>query len=417
MRALLTSVETSYAIGAGFFVMNSSGTVTDYPINRIPAGRGWSWIDFEFTCSAGTGEIRPWLQIDAGGNFGAGLVSYYELTDVTDLRYADAKVSDEAAARASQDSALASRSSALESRAGSLESRVSTSEGTLADVKNKVATAWSEKTVSVPGAAATVRLIATDANGNPTSQVALLADQIAQVHKVNGAAIPALTVEGGNVMIANDLRGGAGRVIFDNGSVMKVMGTGFGSSNQFIEWFGPRKASLTDCTEANATYYLKTDGSSYFGGSLSAGTIKNAIDTTSTASNASVTTGDVGSRGGTRTVVLSYAWNWIQSVNKPQDAGSGTNLSAQVVLSRNGTDVATLSASGRWDRDAAYSSDEPGNYTESIGGSLTFTDNSGGSSVSYSARLTVRNTGPGPQNGSTRAGVASQRISIVQTEQ
>ncbi|MFN3776440.1 hypothetical protein [Sphingomonas parapaucimobilis] len=209
----------------------------------------------------------------------------------------------------------------------------------------------------------------------------------------------------------------AGRIVFDNGSVMKVSGNGFGSSSQFIEWFGPRKSNLSDCTEQNASYYLKTDGSSYFGGSLSAGTTKNAVNTTSTATNANVTTGTVGSRGGTRVVVLSYGWSWTQSVDKPQSEGSGHDLSAQIVLSRNGADVATLTATGEWYRDPAFSRDEPGYYREGIGGSITFTDNSGGSSVSYSARLTSRNTGPGPQNGSSQGGTATQNISIVQTEQ
>lgn len=209
----------------------------------------------------------------------------------------------------------------------------------------------------------------------------------------------------------------AGRIVFDNGSVMKVSGNGFGSSSQFIEWFGPRKNSLSECTEQNASYYLKTDGSSYFGGSLSAGTIKNAIGTTSTATNANVTTGTVGSRGGTRVVVLSYSWSWYQRVDKYQTEASGNDLSAQIILSRNGTDIATLNASGSWDRDPAYSADEPGDYREAIGGSLTFTDNSGGSSVTYSARLTSRNTGPGPQSGSSQGGTATQNISIVQTEQ
>ncbi|MET3436323.1 interleukin-like EMT inducer domain-containing protein [Sphingomonas sp. 1185] len=328
-----------------------------------------------------------------------------------------AALSDEAAARANADSAISSRVSTTEARAGALEGRVQSSEGAIADVRNKVATAWAEKTVSVPGAAATVRMIATDANGNPTSNVAFLADVIALINTVNGQPIAALKAEGGNVLIANDLRGGKGRVIMDNGSVMKVMGTGFGSSNQFIEWFGPRQDNLANCTESNASYYLKTDGSSYFGGSLSAGTIKNAIGTTSTASNASVTTGTVGSRGGSRVVVLSYSWAWYQRVDKPQSEASGNDLSAQIILSRNGADVATLNATGSWDRDPAHSSDEPGDYREAIGGSLTFTDNSGGSSVEYSARLVTRNTGPGPQNGSNRPGEATQRISIVQTEQ
>ncbi|WP_168371558.1 hypothetical protein [Sphingomonas sp. Leaf257] len=269
----------------------------------------------------------------------------------------------------------------------------------------------------------------TTINGGRITTGSVTANQIAAntitADRLNVTSLSALSANIGDVTagVVRNASGSAkfdlnaGRIIFDNGSVMKVSGNGFGSSGQFIEWFGPRKANLADCTEANASYYLKTDGSSYFGGSLSAGTTKNAIGTTSTATNANVTTGSVGSRGGTRVVVLSYSWSWSQSVDKFQNEGSGSDLSAQIVLSRNGADVATLTATGSWYRDPAFSADEPGSYREGIGGSLTFTDNSGGSTVTYSARLTSRNTGPGPQNGSTRGGIATQNISIVQTEQ
>lgn len=269
----------------------------------------------------------------------------------------------------------------------------------------------------------------TTINGGRITTGSITANQIAAntitADRLNVTSLSALSANIGDVTagVVRNASGSAkfdltaGRIVFDNGSVMKVSGNGFGSSSQFIEWFGPRKSNLSDCTEANASYYLKTDGSSYFGGSLSAGSIKNAVQTTSTATNANVTTGAVGSRGGTRVVVLSYSWSWTQSVDKPQSEGSGHDLSAQIVLSRNGADVATLTATGDWYRDAAFSAEEPGGYREAIGGSITFTDTSGGSSVSYSARLTVRNTGPGPQNGSARGGTATQNISIVQTEQ
>ncbi|MDR6146127.1 hypothetical protein QE363_001920 [Sphingomonas sp. SORGH_AS870] len=269
----------------------------------------------------------------------------------------------------------------------------------------------------------------TTINGGRITTGSITANQIAAntitADRLNVTSLSALSANIGDVTagVVRNASGSAkfdltaGRIVFDNGSVMKVSGNGFGSSSQFIEWFGPRKNNLSECTEQNASYYLKTDGSSYFGGSLSAGTIKNAIGTTSTASNASVTTGAVGSRGGTRVVVLSYSWSWYQRVDKPQSEASGNDLTAQIILSRNGADVATLNATGSWDRDPAFSSDEPGDYREAIGGSLTFTDNSGGSSVTYSARLTVRNTGPGPQNGSNNGGTATQNISIVQTEQ
>ncbi|MEB3029712.1 hypothetical protein VJI72_07980, partial [Parvimonas micra] len=109
------------------------------------------------------------------------------------------------------------------------------------------------------------------------------------------------------------------------------------------------QSSLANCTEQNGVYYVKTDGSAYFGGTLSAGTIKNAVQTTSIASNAAVDTGTVSSRGGTRTVVVGYSLYITQPLNGNNSNGQGTN-SAQIILSRNGQDVATLNVSGIWER-------------------------------------------------------------------
>ncbi|WP_413061939.1 hypothetical protein ACLN6N_06225 [Sphingomonas carotinifaciens] len=311
----------------------------------------------------------------------------------------------------------ASEAEIASDKVAGLEAKTEENRGAIAVAAGRVASAWAETTTSVPGAEAAIRMLAMLENGRATSNIALIATQIALLNMVDGKVIPALKAEGGNIVIANDLRGGSGRIIFDNGSVMKVSGTGFGSNNQFIEWFGPRKANLAECTEANATQYLKTDGSSYFGGSLRAGVIKNAVQTTSLATDANVGTGTVGSNGGQRVVVVNYSWSLNQSVDRPQGNGSGGGLSATVILSRNGIDVMTLNVTGGvWTRSAGAGADEPGSYNEQMGGSITFTDNSGGDSVAYAVRLTSRTLGPGPENGSSRAPLRSQGIGIIQTE-
>src|SRR5690606_19072397 len=102
-----------------------------------------------------------------------------------------------------------------------------------------------------------------------------------------------------------DMNVGTGKIIWDNGAYMKVAGVGFGTHNQFIEWFGP-KMPISACNEANAVYYLKADGSAYFGGSLHAGVLFNSISTSSLSSSAQVTLGPYGSNGGIIKVVLSY---------------------------------------------------------------------------------------------------------------
>ncbi len=183
------------------------------------------------------------------------------------------------------------------------------------------------------------------------------------------------------------------RIVFNNGSVMKVQGVGFGSANQFIEWFGPVQSSFTSCTEANATYYLKTNGSAYFGGSLSAGVLKNSVQTTSQAYDASVTTGTFGSNGKSRVVTVGY------------QASSSTNITGQcptpytpyatIRLYRGTTAGGTLLAEQTFNGSHSCSPGtgqfEPGSMVDGIGGSLTYTDNTGGSSSSYFVQIVGRN--------------------------
>ncbi len=183
------------------------------------------------------------------------------------------------------------------------------------------------------------------------------------------------------------------RIVFNNGSVMKVQGVGFGSTGQFIEWFGPVQSSFTSCTEANATYYLKTNGSAYFGGSLSAGVLKNSVQTTSQAYDASVTTGTFGSNGKSRVVTVGY------------QASSSTNITgscptpytpyATIRLYRGTTASGTLLAEQTFNGSHACSpgagQSEPGSMIDGIGGSITYTDNTGGSSSSYFVQIVGRN--------------------------
>lgn len=72
---------------------------------------------------------------------------------------------------------------------------------------------------------------------------------------------------------------GTGLIRFTIGGNKLTMGKGFGTSNQFIMWFGPdQDESLM--SEGAAIFYLKTNGDAYFGGTLSAGTIYNAGSST-----------------------------------------------------------------------------------------------------------------------------------------
>ncbi len=202
------------------------------------------------------------------------------------------------------------------------------------------------------------------------------------------------------------------------GTAMKVTGVGFGSTNQFIEWFGPTMP-LAACTEANGTYWLKLDGSAYFGGTLTAGARKNAQQTTELAENAQIVVGPFGTAGGLKVVTLSYFY--LRERIGPGPGVSGTS-SATVVLEKleGGLWVikATLNVSGS---NFTLPPSEPGAFdgqarTE-MGGSLTFTDNAAGTSdVSYRGRIVTRTvaeiTGASPH-----PDIQQQTVSVMSIEE
>lgn len=213
-----------------------------------------------------------------------------------------------------------------------------------------------------------------------------------------------------------------GRTVVQNGSYMKVTGAPFGSSNQFIEWYGPYSTNLANCTEATATYYLKTNGAAYFGGALSAGTLTNKGATSDLGASAEVTVGPFGTNGNTKTVTLSYTFggSWQQYQGSSSGSSSGS-VSATVKLYRkigsgSETEVATLNVSGSW----SYETDgeaQPGNqyirfWTQNMGGSVTYTDSvSGTDNRTYRAQVTARSLGFATTNG-----VNSQRVEIISVE-
>ena len=211
-----------------------------------------------------------------------------------------------------------------------------------------------------------------------------------------------------------------GRTITQNGSYMKVTGVPFGSSNQFIEWYGPYSASLTSCTESNAVYYLKTDGSAYFGGSLGAGILKNAAQTTSVISTAEVIVGAFLTNGGTKTIVLSYNYLYRYNCNASTGSITGTG-SATVVVERstNGTSwtqigTMTLTGSGSVFVDGDPAVKDLVNWMNS--GSITVTDNTASTSTFYlRGRITARTL---PTFGGTSKIniLETQSVGVVSTE-
>jgi prefoldin subunit 5 len=341
---------------------------------------------------------------------------------------ATAAVSSEAVTRAAADSSFAATLSTLQSTVGGFTSSIQT----LTTSVNGVQAQYSVK-IDNNGRVSGFGLISQPINGTIVSTFNFNAD----VFRIwNGTSnVAPFVVEGGVVKIQNaqienaaiancsidkltvgtlnaNMNIGSGRIVLDNGSVMKVTGTGFGTTSQFVEWFGPHLASIDLCSEANAEYYLKIDGSSYFGGSLTAGTIKNSGRSTSLASNAEFILGPFGTLGNTKTVVFSYGYTSTLVTGGGGGNSSGATSATIQCYRRIGagseTNIATLNATGTYSIES-----EPGLsvYEQSMGGSVTFTDNVAGTdNRTFRAIITARALG-------FAGGSAVQNLGITSIEE
>lgn len=230
------------------------------------------------------------------------------------------------------------------------------------------------------------------------------------------------------------------RQLFNNGAVMLAFGVGFGSTNQFLMWFGPTQASYSACTEANAVFYLKTNGSAYFGGSLSAGTLTTKAQTSSLSATASVDTGAFGSNGDQIQVAYSYAHrtqddqvfaatsSGLASFNSlvaslgatssdggfTYDAAGTTAEAVDVILAKNGTQVATFHLTGDYTwhgvKPVVGDSAGSGRFIRTMGGSQTFNDPvKSTANRSFSASIANRNL--------VSFTAETQNLAVVATEQ
>lgn len=95
--------------------------------------------------------------------------------------------------------------------------------------------------------------------------------------KISVTQLSALTATMGTVTagVVQNASGSAkfdltnGKIVFNNGVYMKVTGIGFGANSDYLEWYGPTVSEASNfvaCNDANAIFYLKTDGTAFFGG-------------------------------------------------------------------------------------------------------------------------------------------------------
>lgn len=226
---------------------------------------------------------------------------------------------------------------------------------------------------------------------------------------------------GGTPITQNsDINLGTGHIVFDNGAVQLIEGVGFGSTGQFIQWFGPKQASFADCTEANATFYLKIDGSAYFGGSLSAGTIHNSAQTTNQATNASISLGPFSSNGNSIDIECSYSYT--HSFNCDEGTGSVSGSGTATIAFESSTNGGST-----WSPVATITADITGTVIQRAGqpdvvritgGSSATAQWTPGVSTTLELRATLTSwSGPSASGTNITNDSISQSISVSSTEQ
>ena len=411
-------------------------------------------------------------------NFGGG--AYEAEADTVSVR---AAVLEEQSVRASQNAAVARDVSILTARIGDNEADILSEQQARIDADGAIATDLTTLTTRVGDneAAVTAQAASIDGlearygvtlnvnghvtgfaqnNDGTTGSFTVVADEFAIVPPSGGAGTAPFIVDGGVAYIAQsyikelavdkiaggtlgaEINVGAGKIIYDNGTFMKVTGVGFGSAGQFLEWFGPKMA-IGSCTEANAITYLKTDGSAYFGGTLSAGTLKNAATSTSLAGDASLTVGPFGSNGNPIVLVTSYFGRSSSTLSFPGtaqgksdwesavatwgatatgdsvDASKPITCNVAVRIDRNGTtDWANLTITSGTERlsgtsPLALGEGTPGflEYTREVSGTITSTDSAGGTTDrTFTATITTR-------SGVVTGTLGTQQLSLTATEE
>lgn len=266
--------------------------------------------------------------------------------------------------------------------------------------RGKMLNVWNGATVTLPSAASVgtgFAVLVRNANGD--SVVVSGAEQI------NGRAAYTIS-EGAFATFASngDSWNAAGRsaedpVIVDDGTLIRVTGLGFGTSGQFVDWFGPRpvNGNIDLCSEATAIYYLKTNGDRYTAGTDLSGDITASGQTTSISASASVTVGPFSTNGGRKRVSVSYAFTRTRAIS---NAVSYSGSAGATVLLERSFDGVTWTEIGVAESFVGAITEEipgntefePGVLQEQISGSFPRedTDNTVSATLRYRASLTSR---------------------------
>ena len=207
------------------------------------------------------------------------------------------------------------------------------------------------------------------------------------------------------------------------GSAQLVLGHSFGSGD-LVMWYGPN-VGAANCTKSNGLFHLDISGGGYFGGSLSAGTLKNAVQTTTTVTTGTeLINGPFDTNGNTRSVVLSFSRTMAYVSNaygtSGFTAGAGENTATIRLYRKIGSAAETLwqtlNAAGMVD--IFNEGDAPDRANSRWGGAFTVNDTSpAGQQVTYRAVITGYTSQSVSHPGTINSINTTQNLAIITTEQ
>jgi len=207
------------------------------------------------------------------------------------------------------------------------------------------------------------------------------------------------------------------------GNVQRIIGNGFGPDG-LMDYFGPN-VGTGNARKEIATMWMDTNGNGYWGGSLAAGVLRNAVQSTQvTTVGTGVTTGLFSTNGRNKNVIVSF--NRYHQRTKTEEsgqgfvAGAGANTATVYVYRQIDGQPETLwttfNAGGSVDIQNEF--DGPDLATSTWSGSVTLNDGADGAAQrSYRAEIvgfTEQNVTH--QSGSFNAQRLTQSLSIVSTE-
>lgn len=146
--------------------------------------------------------------------------------------------------------------------------------------------------------------VALQVNGSIIASGTIAGDKIIAGTSISAPVINTPTIKGGNIQLIGS-------------NYMKIQSaTPFGPHN-LVEWRGPKVAGVTwnnatqspiytNITKSNAIEYADDNGNVYFGGTITAGTLRNALQTTLVTANPVIETGYFSSNGNVITILVSF---------------------------------------------------------------------------------------------------------------